>query len=83
MINKYEGKKPKSLDLFLSYLNITEEEFYMVAMSHSVDPWRFDKTQYGVSDPLHDHDQWSEKPSLPRETAQSMIERCTGCNSCI
>ena len=83
MIKDYEGKKPKSLDLFLSYLNITEEEFYMIAMSHSVDPWKFDKSLYGVSEPLHDNSQWIEKPSLSRNTSKSMIERCNGCSSCI
>lgn len=38
LIKKYEGKKPKSLKLFLEYLGITEEEFNKIALSHVIHP---------------------------------------------
>ena len=34
----YDGKKPKSLDLFLKLINISEDEFYDIASTHIVAP---------------------------------------------
>ena len=34
----YDGKKPKSLDLFLKIINISENEFYNIVQKHIVSP---------------------------------------------
>ena len=33
VIKKYEGKKPPSLELFLQFTGLTEEEFYEISIS--------------------------------------------------
>ena len=35
---KYDGKRPASLDVFLKWLEISEEEFYNIALSHIIAP---------------------------------------------
>ncbi|MFH1761118.1 MAG: N-acetyl sugar amidotransferase, partial [bacterium] len=41
LINEYDGKRPESLDGFLEYLGITEEEFNNMIKPHVVKPWIF------------------------------------------
>ena len=36
MIRQFEGRRPPSLDLFLEYVGLSEQEFYMIATSHQV-----------------------------------------------
>lgn len=38
LIEKYEGKKPKSLEVFLEYVGITEEEFNKIAIEQIIEP---------------------------------------------
>lgn len=38
LIEKYEGSKPKSLEMFLEYLNMTEEEFNEIVLKHVIPP---------------------------------------------
>ena len=38
MIKHFEGRRPPSLDLFLEYVGLDEEEFYVIAMGHQVSP---------------------------------------------
>ena len=45
IINKFEAKRPPSLDLFLEYIGISEAEFYSIATGHQVSPWEFDKEE--------------------------------------
>ena len=44
MIRQYEGRRPPSLDLFLDYVGLTEDEFYAIATGHQVSPWQFDSS---------------------------------------
>ena len=45
-IEEFEGKRPPSLDIFLDYVGITEEEFfYDIAGSHQISPWQFDRSK--------------------------------------
>ena len=37
-IDEYEGKRPPSLDIFLEYLGLSEDEFYEIASSHKISP---------------------------------------------
>ena len=34
----YDGKRPKSLELFLKILNISEDEFYDIVSRHVIEP---------------------------------------------
>lgn len=83
MIERYEGKKPASLALFLEYTGLSEEEFYNIAMEHSVSPWKFDKSEYGISAKLPDHNDWIKGDGLTTNEAR---EQCQGfgsaCESC-
>jgi N-acetyl sugar amidotransferase len=58
LLEEYDGKRPASLDLFLDYVGITEDEFVDIAMQHWVEPWVPDLVQIKRGKPLHDHRQW-------------------------
>jgi len=49
IMKEYDGKRPASLNVFLDYLGIDEEEFMKIAMSHQVAPYKHDpeKTERG------------------------------------
>ena len=38
LVNLYDGKKPKSLNLFLKMLNLSESEFYEIVSKHVIEP---------------------------------------------
>ena len=56
IINKFEAKRPPSLDLFLEYIGISEAEFYSIATGHQVSPWEFDKEE--IKAPAGEVDQY-------------------------
>ena len=58
LLKEYDGKRPASLDLFLRYVGITEDEFMSIAMQHWVEPWVPDLVQIKHGKPLHDQDRW-------------------------
>ncbi len=55
---KYDGKRPASLDRFLKVLQITEDEFYDILSKHEVFPWKFDRTNVETGEPMPDMEQW-------------------------
>ena len=59
IIEKYEGKEPPSLELFLKYTGLTKEEFYEVSISHIVSPNKFDTSNIEISQKTHDFNDWS------------------------
>lgn len=54
MVEEYDGKRPASLDVFLKYLDLTEDEFHAIAKSHAVSPWTCDHTSLPTGKPLRD-----------------------------
>lgn len=74
-VEKYEGKRPPSLDLFLEYVGLTEEEFLDIAMSHMVSPWEHHPEDIVPGEKMKDFDQWSRAGAMPREDAKRMLER--------
>lgn len=40
LISEFDGKRPASLDVFLNYLGISEDEFNQIALQHVVSPWK-------------------------------------------
>jgi N-acetyl sugar amidotransferase len=83
LVASYEGKRPPSLDLFLSFVGLTEKEFLEIAMSHQVSPYVHDplRTQPGEKTP--DFDSWSRDGAMPRKDAEEQIARWkSGCDDC-
>jgi N-acetyl sugar amidotransferase len=85
LVEAYEGRRPPSLDLFLSFTGLTEAEFMEIAMSHQVSPYvhQPEKTQPGQS--THDFARWSRDGVMPRVEAEQQIARwrrsCQDCGS--
>lgn len=73
MVELYEGKRPPSLDLFLEFVGLTEDEFLDVAMSHTVSPWEFKPAETNKGEKLPDFDQWSREGALSRDEALAML----------
>jgi len=59
---QYDGKRPASLDEFLQYVKMDEEEFLDIAMSHRVPPWDLDPSQIQRGEKLPDQDDWNLNP---------------------
>lgn len=73
MVALYEGKRPPSLDIFLEFVGMTEDEFLDVAMSHTVSPWQFNPADTNKGEKLPDFDQWSRAGRMDREEALAMM----------
>ena len=59
MAEKYDGKRPASLDIFLEKLGLTEEEFIDIVSCHQVKPWQFDPEKVEPGEPLPDMNRWA------------------------
>ena len=61
----YDGKKPKSLDIFLKIIQISEDEFYDLVQKHIVSPnkvWNREKLKKNKSNITpSDFDHWIQK----------------------
>ncbi len=80
LIQKYEGKRPPSLDLFLEYVGLTEAEFLQVALSHAVSPYEHDPLKVLSGEKVHDFEAWSREGAMPRKEAETQLERWRGRN---
>ena len=61
LIGKYDGKRPASLDVFLEYVGICEEEFYTIVAKQVVAPHSWDMGSVKAlpkGEMLHDQDRW-------------------------
>jgi N-acetyl sugar amidotransferase len=62
----YDGKRPASLDVFLEFLEISEDEFMQMALKHQVSPHVHDPSAVPVGAPLPDMPQWDRtRPDKP------------------
>jgi hypothetical protein len=76
LIQKYEGKKPKSLQIFLDFIGLTEKEFFEIAISHAVSPWEFDmESTMEESKKMKDFDEWYKGDGLNRAEAEILLNR--------
>jgi N-acetyl sugar amidotransferase len=73
LVAEHEGKRPQSLDLFLSYVGLTEEEFDEVVESHRL-AWVETPRTFQLSTRLHDSDEWNKNPSMQRDQSLPTIE---------
>jgi len=69
LIEGYEGKRPPSLDIFLKFVGLTEEEFNAIAMRHIVSPHSHDPSQVVTAAKTKDFDQWCQEGGMDREAA--------------
>jgi len=56
--NKLDGRKPQSLDVFLGYVGLSEDEFYEIVTSMTVPPFEPDLNNVYKVDPMHDTHKW-------------------------
>jgi hypothetical protein len=75
LIKEYEGKRPPSLDLFLEFIGLTEEEFLDVAMSHGVSPYKHDPHSVAPGNKTPDFDRWPRHAPMPRDEAEVQLNR--------
>ena len=75
MVAQYEGRRPPSLDLFLEFIGLTEEEFIAIAMEHQVSPYVHDPNTTEPGERLPDFDRWSDAGGMPREQALVQLTR--------
>lgn len=75
LIDEYEGRRPPSLDLFLEFVGLTEDEFNEIAISHQVSPNVHDPLKTRNSEKLPDFDRWSRDGAMPRQDAEVQIIR--------
>ncbi|MBI5412975.1 N-acetyl sugar amidotransferase [Candidatus Peregrinibacteria bacterium] len=59
LLEKWEGLRPASLDVFLYWLNISEKEFNDIASRHAVKPWKHDFNKTKRGEELPDQKFWS------------------------
>ena len=60
LAGKYDGKRPASLDLFLNYIDMTEDEFIEVLQKNEVASWGFDKSKIQKGESLPDAKDWDQ-----------------------
>lgn len=75
MISKYEGKKPASLEIFLEMVGLSEDEFFKIAQSHSVSPWKMNVFEQELGEQLPDHSQWSNSGPMDRKESEKQLDR--------
>jgi len=75
MISLHEGKRPPSLDLFLKFVGLTEQEFLQVALSHGVSPYRHDCNATVNGKATHDCSKWCSHGAMSRDAALVQLQR--------
>ena len=83
MIRQFEGRRPPSLDLFLEYVGLSEEEFYVIATSHQVSPWEFDASEIREGAATPDFQYWLRADGLnPADSADQVARWSSACGNC-
>lgn len=75
LVKRFEGKRPPSLDIFLKFIGISEEEFMQIAVMHSVSPWKCDVTKFSNGKKLKDFGKWNKEGAMPRAEAEEQLKR--------
>jgi N-acetyl sugar amidotransferase len=75
LIERYEGKRPPSLDLFLEFVGLDEEEFMDIATAHTVSPNQPDASKITLGEKTHDFAAWPRHAPMPREQTDAQLER--------
>jgi N-acetyl sugar amidotransferase len=65
LIREHDGKRPASLNLFLEYLDLTEEDFVDIVARHVVTPWQMPETsELPAGEELWDQKTWDSNSNL-------------------
>ncbi|TVR39921.1 MAG: N-acetyl sugar amidotransferase [Planctomycetota bacterium] len=64
IVEEYEGRRPPSLELFLEYLGLSEDEFNAIVMKTVVPPHRPDFAAIRNADKTPDFDHWYREGSV-------------------
>lgn len=73
-IKLYEGKRPYSLDLFLKFIGLNENEFNEVVKEHVVSPHKFiDKPNENAKKP-NDFNKWSKEGEADIQFSSEMFK---------
>ena len=74
LVSLYEGKKPQSLNLFLDFIGLTEEQFYEVAIGHEISPHKFQRNNNN-SKKTDDFNSWSKDGGANKEETFKIFEK--------
>lgn len=61
LAQEYDGKRPASLDQFLSVVGISEAEFERILLNNEIYDWGFDHDKVERGEPLPDMDEWDNE----------------------
>ena len=75
MINEYEGRRPPSLDLFLDFIGMTEEQFLEIAMSHQISPNVHFPEKTLPGNKTNDFDVWNRNGKMDKAESNDIINR--------
>jgi N-acetyl sugar amidotransferase len=75
LVREFEGRRPPSLDLFLDFIGLTEQEFLEIAMTHQVSPYVHDPSRTQPGNALQDTERWSKEGPMDRADAEVQIIR--------
>ena len=75
MYEQYENRRPPSLDIFLDFIGLNEEEFNQIVLQHSVSPYEHDFSKTGSGKRLSDFNKWERKGKMKREDAEIQLDR--------
>jgi N-acetyl sugar amidotransferase len=73
LVEKFEGKIPKSLALFLNYTGLTEEEFMKIVNTHKISG-KSEKVFLQIGNKPVDFEDWIKHPSMERKASLKMLE---------
>jgi hypothetical protein len=73
MIEEFEGKKPASLEIFLEMVGLTENQFFEIANSHTVSPWKLNVFEQEAGVKLPDFDFWTREGKMNRSDAEIQL----------
>ena len=69
----FEGKRPPSLDLFLDFVGISEEEFLNIAISHQVSPNVHNSKKTRKGKKTKDFKLWSSDGKMNKKYSKKKI----------
>lgn len=75
LIAEYEGRRPPSLDLFLEFVGLTEQEFMEIAMAHQVSPYAHDPQKTLPGQRMADFERWNKDGAMDRADAEAQVIR--------
>ncbi len=78
LVKQFEGRRPPSLDIFLKFVGLTENEFLEIAMTHQVSPYVHIPSQTQAGEKTADFGQWSRDGEMNREDSILRLELWRG-----